>query len=84
VLEGREDPLTLTRYSGEFSELWQKVEEGTIGDTTAHDDIARLDYLEYRERAKEDSEDSKGAGGEMSSDTRRDVDELYIRASPYS
>ncbi len=43
--------LILARYGvREFSELWRKVEEGTIDDTIAHDDIVRLDYLEHRER----------------------------------
>ena len=46
--------LILARYGvREFSELWQGVEEGTIDDTVAHDDIVRLDYLGHRERELE-------------------------------
>ena len=46
--------LILTRYGvREFSELWRKVEEGTIDDTMAHDDIVRLDYLEHWEKELE-------------------------------
>ena len=49
-----EKVLILARYGvREFSELWRKVEEGTVVDTIAHDDIVRLDYLEHRERELE-------------------------------
>lgn len=41
----------LTRYGVRgFNELWRKIEEGIIDDTTAHDDVVRLDYLEHREK----------------------------------
>ncbi len=44
----------LARYGATgFDELWRKIEEGTINDTIAHDDIVRLDYLEHREKELE-------------------------------
>ncbi len=56
-----EKVLILERYGvREFNELWRKIEEGIVDDTDAHDDIVKLDYLEYRERAEENS---KGANG---------------------
>ena len=49
-----EKALILSRYGVEgFDELWRKVEEDSIDDTIAHDDIVRLDYLEHRERELE-------------------------------
>ena len=44
----------LARYGlKDFNELWRRIEDGTIDDTVAHDDIAKLDYLEYKERELE-------------------------------
>ena len=45
-----EKAIITSRYGVRtFKELWKKVEEGLVDDTTAHDDIVRLDYLEHRE-----------------------------------
>ncbi len=42
--------LILSRYGVRgFDELWRRIEEDSIDDTVAHDDIVRLDYLEHRE-----------------------------------
>ncbi len=44
----------LARYGVKgFDELWRLVEEDAIDDTTIHDDIVRLDYLEHREKELE-------------------------------
>ena len=49
-----EKAVILARYGVRgFDELWRKIEEGAIDDTTAHDDIVRLDYLEHREKELE-------------------------------
>ena len=46
--------LILSRYGVKgFDELWRRVEEGSVDDTVAHDDLVRLDYLEHRERELE-------------------------------
>lgn len=49
-----EKVLILSRYGVRgFGELWRRIEEGSIDDTVAHDDIAKLDYLEHKERELE-------------------------------
>ena len=49
-----EKVLILLRYGVRgFEELWHKIEENSIDDTIAHNDIVRLDYLEHRERELE-------------------------------
>ena len=44
----------LSRYGIRgFDDLWRRIEEDTLDDTLAHDDIVRLDYLEHKERELE-------------------------------
>ena len=33
-----------------FEELWKLIEKGEVSDVKAHDDIVKLDYLEYEEK----------------------------------
>lgn len=45
-----EKAAILARYGVKgFNELWSMIEKDEIADTLAHDDIAKLDYLEHRE-----------------------------------
>jgi len=47
-----EKQLILNKYKvSSFEELMDKVEAGELSDVDIHDDIVRLDYLEYREKS---------------------------------
>lgn len=46
-----EKAMILSRYGVKsFEELMKLIEDGRVSDVDAHDDIARLDYLEHREK----------------------------------
>ncbi len=46
-----EKQLILNKYGVScFKELMEKVSDGSLSDVDIHDDIVRLDYLEYREK----------------------------------
>ena len=51
----RAEKASILRRHGlkDLDELWRRIEDGTIDDTVAHDDIVKLDYLEYKERELE-------------------------------